>query len=241
MARRRYHRQARVREPSMWCSRSEPGTRHRHQRASWPSPEPPVGTVTPTTTITPPSGLTINMVGTDSAGNIYVSAGTTTPQVGEILVYSAGATGAATSRVLTGAATKITLPFQVTADASGQIYVVDNLNGPWCSPLARVEMLLRRARSMGLWQRLALFLASPWIVQGIPTLPMLAAQRMWRCFLPRRMAMLLLYGRSRAQRPQSESLSVWQLIAQAICMWGTTAGTPQRMAWLSSLLEPMAM
>lgn len=88
------------------------------------------GTVTPTTSITPPSGLTINFVGTDGAGNIYASAATTTSQVGEILVYSAGATGAATpARVLTGAATKIALPLQATADTSGQIYVADNLNG----------------------------------------------------------------------------------------------------------------
>lgn len=89
------------------------------------------GVVTPAATITSPAGIYFIDVGVDSSGNIYATAASTSSTAaGEILVYAAGASGAATpTRVLTGVATRLAYPLAITADATGQIYVADNMNG----------------------------------------------------------------------------------------------------------------
>ncbi|ADV84950.1 NHL repeat containing protein [Terriglobus saanensis] len=82
------------------------------------------GIVAPATSITGPAGFFLSGVATDSTGNVYVTAVSTTTSVSEILVYDANATGAATPmRTITS--TSLIFPIGITVDSAGSIYVSD--------------------------------------------------------------------------------------------------------------------
>ena len=80
------------------------------------------GNVTPTSTLLPPPSLVVGSVTTDSTGQIYVGGNLNPGYV--ILVYAAGASGAATPvRTITLDALGEFYPISMTVDASGKLYV----------------------------------------------------------------------------------------------------------------------
>jgi hypothetical protein len=86
------------------------------------------GSVAPTSTLLPPATLVVGAVATDSAGQIYVGGNLNPGYV--ILVYAAGASGAATPlRTITLDAEGEFYPISMTVDASGKIYVAGSLEG----------------------------------------------------------------------------------------------------------------
>jgi hypothetical protein len=94
------------------------------------------GNVTPTATLTPPAGTTITSLAVDQSGNLYVGAEfdiDTPPTITanyEVLVYAAGATGAATPlRTLTIQPNNLSYLYSIAVDATGQIYTVGLDNG----------------------------------------------------------------------------------------------------------------
>jgi hypothetical protein len=79
------------------------------------------GSVSPTSTLLAPTTLIVGAVATDSSGQIYVG-GALNPGY-EILVYAAGASGAATPlRTITLDAEGEFYPVSMTVDASGKLY-----------------------------------------------------------------------------------------------------------------------
>jgi hypothetical protein len=84
---------------------------------------------TPTATITAPSGTTFSSVTTDSSGVLYVGAFLRANNQGEILVYAAGSTGAATpTRIITGsvypAPTTFGVPNFIDINSAGTLAVL---------------------------------------------------------------------------------------------------------------------
>jgi len=92
--------------------------------------------LTPTATITAPTGVKFDSIATDSSGNIYVGAVNQATQLGEVLVYTAGSTGAATpARTILGgnqtATTTFTVPSSMYISAAGTLAILsyNNVNG----------------------------------------------------------------------------------------------------------------
>jgi hypothetical protein len=88
--------------------------------------------VTPTSTITVPMQTSFQALAVDNAGNVYVSASVVTapPLLNEILVYAAGATGAATPArtiALTNPSTQ-TVAISIAVDATGSVYALNGNN-----------------------------------------------------------------------------------------------------------------
>jgi hypothetical protein len=82
------------------------------------------GDVSPTASLTGPAGERLTSAAVDTSGNLYL---VRTYPTQAILVYAAGATGAATPvRTITGSLTSLEFPTAVAADAAGQVYVVDD-------------------------------------------------------------------------------------------------------------------
>jgi hypothetical protein len=84
------------------------------------------GSVSPSSTLTMPSGFTANAVATDAAGQIYVAGvGASGPSV---LVFAAGASGSATpARTILGIAgstTNFSTPVALALDSGGLVYVL---------------------------------------------------------------------------------------------------------------------
>lgn len=81
------------------------------------------GSIAPTATLTAPANTTFQLVAVDRSGNIYVGAQTTLPTTtNEVLVYAAGATGAASPvRSITNLQDLV----DIKADMWGQIYVLE--------------------------------------------------------------------------------------------------------------------
>ncbi|MDP9051847.1 MAG: hypothetical protein M3O31_14175 [Acidobacteriota bacterium] len=76
------------------------------------------GTVSPASTLLPPSGMNVGALATDSSGQIYV-AGTVSSQY-KIAVYAAGATGSVTPlRTIVENNTRTGIPNSMAVDPSG--------------------------------------------------------------------------------------------------------------------------
>ena len=89
------------------------------------------GVVAPTSSISAPVNYLIFGIAVDGSGNIYASAVNVNSYVPEILVYAAGASGAATPvRTIAGPATGLSNPLGMAVDASGQLYVLDGFVTP---------------------------------------------------------------------------------------------------------------
>lgn len=81
--------------------------------------------VSPSNTITVPMQTSYQAVAVDTTGNVYVSASVVTapPMLNEILVYAAGATGAATAtRTITGLSASA---ISIAVDATGTVYALN--------------------------------------------------------------------------------------------------------------------
>lgn len=96
------------------------------------------GSVTPTATLTAPTDTTFTTfesVSVDQSGDLYVPALNYTPTTinYEVLVYAAGATGAATpTRTLTVQTGYLNSVSSIGVDALGQIYALsENYTSPW--------------------------------------------------------------------------------------------------------------
>jgi hypothetical protein len=87
------------------------------------------GSVNPTATLTAPANTVFYAAAVDAPGNLYVTAEaiTQTTTIPEVLVYAAGATGAATPvRTLTSLSSEAS---SIVVDTEGQIYVLTSLTG----------------------------------------------------------------------------------------------------------------
>ena len=84
------------------------------------------GPVAPSSTLTLPSGFIVTCVATDTLGQIYVGGELSSPiTTGEVLIYAAGSTGAATpTRTITGGLGVLYAPQSMVVDSSGQLYVL---------------------------------------------------------------------------------------------------------------------
>jgi sugar lactone lactonase YvrE len=81
--------------------------------------------VTPSNTISSPSQTPFQALTVDTAGNLYVSASTsTTPAIYEILVYAPTATGAATPTRTITSASLTALATSIAVDATGEVYAL---------------------------------------------------------------------------------------------------------------------
>ena len=85
--------------------------------------------LSPSSTITAPSGVVFACVATDAAGSIYVGATITAIQQGEILVYAAGSNGAASpTRVILGGnastTTTFSTPTSIRINSAGTLAVL---------------------------------------------------------------------------------------------------------------------
>ncbi len=88
------------------------------------------GSVSATTTLTAPMNTSFEYLATDGSGNLYVS--TSVPSTaGDVRVYAAGATGAATpTRTLPGGSTTMIGAVQgLAASAAGEIFVSEDSGG----------------------------------------------------------------------------------------------------------------
>ena len=106
------------------------------------------GDVSPAASLTGPAGAWFTSVAVDTSGSLYVAVEYPTP---EILVYAAGATGAATPvRTIAGGLTTLAYTTAVAVDASGQIYVT-SFGGTsaevWCLPRTQRETSPQYGRS----------------------------------------------------------------------------------------------
>ncbi len=93
-------------------------------------PSTSTGTVSATATITAPANTSFEYLAADGSGNLYVS--TSAPlTAGDVRVYAAGATGAATpTRTLPGGSTTMIGAVQgLAASASGEIFVSEDSGG----------------------------------------------------------------------------------------------------------------
>jgi hypothetical protein len=84
------------------------------------------GTAVPSSTLTLPSGFLVSCIATDALGQIYVGGSPSSPiTTGEVLIYAAGSTGAATpTRTITGGLGVLYAPQSMVVDSSGQLYVL---------------------------------------------------------------------------------------------------------------------
>jgi hypothetical protein len=84
------------------------------------------GTAAPSSTLTLPSSFLVDCVATDALGQIYVGGALNSPSTtGEVLVYAAGSSGAATpTRTITGGLGVLYSPESMVIDSSGQLYVL---------------------------------------------------------------------------------------------------------------------
>jgi len=97
------------------------------------------GTVPPTSTLAGPDTMINQLVGVavDGAGNIYVANGNSGGAMPSILEFSAGSTGnVAPIRTISGSATMLGAPGNLTVDSAGNIYVLNELNILKFSPTA---------------------------------------------------------------------------------------------------------
>jgi hypothetical protein len=87
------------------------------------------GSVSPKSTITAPANTSFSSLATDTSGNIYVTANSSTAL--DLRVYAAGATGAATPMRLipSNNTTMMWAPDGIVASASGEIYVGEDTGG----------------------------------------------------------------------------------------------------------------
>jgi len=90
------------------------------------------GSATPSSTLSTPAGTTVETVATDSSGQIYVGVVNASSQA-EVLVYAAGASGAATpvrtilGNLTTGVnTTTFTQPISMVVSVSGVLYVLSD-------------------------------------------------------------------------------------------------------------------
>jgi hypothetical protein len=90
-------------------------------------PATSTGAVTPGSTLMLPTNFVAFAVATGPTGEIYVG-GATSDTIGEVLVYAAGATGAATpTATLTGGGMgTFTVPLFLAVNSKGQLYVFSN-------------------------------------------------------------------------------------------------------------------
>jgi len=89
------------------------------------------GNVPPTSMIAGSNTMLEDVVGiaVDSAGNIYAANGNVNGSTPSIVVFSAGSTGnAAPVRTITGAATTMIAPGNLSVDSEGNVYVLNDLN-----------------------------------------------------------------------------------------------------------------
>ena len=76
-------------------------------------------------------------VAVDSAGNVYVANGNAGGATPSILEFSAGSTGnIAPMRTISGSATMLSVPRNLSVDGAGNIYVLNDLNILKFSPRA---------------------------------------------------------------------------------------------------------
>jgi hypothetical protein len=97
------------------------------------------GNVPPTNTLSGSNTMIDDVTGValDDAGNIYVANGNVMGSTPSILEFSAGSTGnVAPIRILSGSATTMVSPGNLSLDSAGNIYVLNNLNILKFSPSA---------------------------------------------------------------------------------------------------------
>ncbi len=97
------------------------------------------GTVPPTSTLAGSDTMINQLVGVavDSAGNVYVANGNSGGAMPSILEFSAGSTGnVAPMRTISGSATMLSAPGNLTVDSAGNIYVLNENNILKFSPAA---------------------------------------------------------------------------------------------------------